>query len=288
MQGKHRDYEPFEMGENMEEDLGMFEAAMTATRVDLDFSPIASVLMILDGGILEATCRAIGSEVAKRLSATSREMTMPRSAQEIVRTCNESKMGLMVLPVPGGEDSGQLSCQSLGTLAASLLQTCETPILCVRGPLVESAIPSFFDKILTALMRDDHCSAGSIAWAFRLASPRTRIHILELADRSSLLEARRLLQGKDESASIEEATINRAVTSRLGGLIGAAQQHAHTKGVHTHVEFRLGNPVKETLSMADSFHAGLIIVSRPKDHTSTGFHFVQDVLLATRKCVLVV
>jgi hypothetical protein len=288
MQGKHRDYEPFEMGENMEEDLGMFEAACASGKVKLDFSPVSSVMTILDGSNQESTCRQLGVELAKRLATTNIELTSGNSLEELVRKCDGNNNGLILLPVPCGEDIGKLSCHSLGSAVDNILQTCQSPILCVRDPLSEAEIGRMFDQILVVLMREDHRSAHALAWAFRLASSRSRIRLLELADRSSLLDARRLLEGKDESGSIEEATIGRAVASRLGGLIGAAQQHASQKGLSAHVDFRLGNPVKETLSMAESLVSGLIIIARSDDHTETGFHFVQDVLLATRKCVLVV
>lgn len=288
MQSKHRDYEPFEMGENMEEDLGMFEAALGAGKVKLDFSPISSVLSIMDGSQQEPTCRQLAQLISERLGAKYVEQEAGTSREQLVRVCDALQSGLIVLPVPYGEDIGTLSGQSLGSIADSLLQTCTAPILCVRDPIDAPNSAQTFERILGVLMREDETSASALSWAFRLADPRGRIHLLELADRSSLLNARQLLQGKDESGTIEEATIGRAVTSRLGGLIGAAQHYALGKGLPLHVDFRLGNPVKETLAMAQHLDSGLIIVARSADHTASGFHFAQDLLLATRKCVLVV
>jgi hypothetical protein len=288
VQGKHRDYEPFEMGENMEADLGLFEAAVKPTKVQLDFAAIANIIVVLDGSNQEATCRQMGNEISGQLSSTRHTIEKEISADHILQLAHDQSSGLIVLPVPCGEDIGKLRSQSLGSITDTLLQTSEIPLFCVRDPLEPSHLAAVFEQILVTLSRQDHCSASALGWAFRLASPRTRINILELADRTSIQEAHRLLQGKGESSSIEEAAIGRAVTSRLGGLIGAAQNRAQSVGLPLHVDFRLGNPTKETLEMAETIKSELIIVARPEDHTAAGYHLAEDILLATGKCVLVI
>jgi hypothetical protein len=298
MTGTHRDYEPFEMAENMEEDLGLFEAAMRSRRIELDRTPLAQLLVVSDGGELSGAVRDFGRVLAGRLSATHTEFQAPgpgtASASDIPTYAEQVGAGLIVLPVPCGESLSELQSQSLGTTAELLLHGCPTPQLCIRGALppdtaeAGDAADAALQDLLVVLARDDAASVAALAWALRLAPDHARLTLLELADAESLATAEQLQHDREEEPSVREAIVGRAVASRLGSLIAVAQRRALAQGVILHTEFRLGQAVEEILAVAERLSAGLLIVARPEDRTSAGFHLVQDLLLATRRPVLVV
>lgn len=288
MTPSHRDYEPFEMAENMEEDLGLFEAATQARRLELDLGPVAKILRVTDGSNQDATALRLGHQLARHLSATVTESAAHGSSLEILAAAKSEEADLVIVPVPCGEDISNLQSQSLGSVTDGLLQSSPVPLLCVRDPLPDVAIPQVFNSILVAVARDDRPSEDAVAWALRLAGKSGRVVLLELADRGSLEEAQLLLQGRQEDRSVQDAVIGRAVASRLGSLIGAVQRHANRLSLSVQVEFRLGNPVREILAAAETLPHGIIILARAADHTSAGYHLAEDLLLATRRTVLVI
>jgi nucleotide-binding universal stress UspA family protein len=288
MTTSHRDYEPFELAENMEEDLGLFEAAALSRQMELDLGTVASILCVADGSHQDATVRQLGNQLAARLSAAVSEFAARGAADEIIAEAKNVDADIIVLPVPCGEDLARLQSRSLGSVADALLQSSHIPLLCVRDPLADAAVPLVFNSLLVPLSRADRPSMTAIAWALRLAGQKGSIVLLEWADQGALADAQSLMQGRQEGRSVQQAVIGRAVASRLGSLIGAVQRHAASQFLNVRVEFRAGNPVQETLALAESLGPALIIAARPADHVSAGYHFVEDLLLSTRRPVLIV
>jgi hypothetical protein len=58
-------FEPFENTTNFLEDMGMFEAAVQPTQVELSIPQLRSVLVVLDGSAQEPTAQQIGARIAK-------------------------------------------------------------------------------------------------------------------------------------------------------------------------------------------------------------------------------
>lgn len=284
MTHSHRDYEPFEMAENMEEDLGLFEAAVRSTHVDLDFSPCGKVVWIVDDSPIQSTVQIFATSMAKRLSVQGIHRA---AADSIVGSTTElQNAGLIVSPIPLGRDAQNAASTSLGAGADELLRSSPAPVLFVRQPMNSDAVEASVDTLLAVVWRHDPEAEQEIAWAFRLA--RSQIVLLELVDSVALQEATKLLQGRQEDPEVERAVVARAVDSQLGSIVAAAQKHSRDRGVSLHVEFRLGPPVQEILDVIRAFSCGMVILSRPKDHTLASFHLSGDLLLATDLPVLVI
>lgn len=284
----HRDYEPFEMAENMEEDLGLFEAATHGRLQELALPKAKSILRVIDRSNQDSTTKLVSDELQRRLECRVHEFSSTVGGSEILAEANQAAAELIVLPVPCGEDISSLQSQSLGSITDSLLQTSKLPLLCIRDPLDATAVAKLFDTMMIALAQPDRASFSAMSWAMKLMADRGKMLLLEWADRDSLAEAMQLVGDRKEDRSVEQAIVERAVTSRLGGLVGAAQRQGKKQHVNLRVECRAGNPVKETLKETEKWGDGLVVIARPEDHTSVGYHVAEDLLLATRRAVLIV
>lgn len=284
----HRDYEPFELAENMEEDLGMFEAATRGRTVTLDLTKPRSILRVIDASNQDPTTQLVARELESRLSVTVHEFQNTTRGSDILEAAKVKAADLIVLPVPCGEDITSLQSQSLGSVSDWLLQSSHIPLLCIRDPLDQASVSQLFESILLALAQADRASIAAASWALKLMGDRGNMVLLEWADSRSMAQAKELQGDRKEDRSVQEAIVGRAVASRLGSLIGAIQRQGKSQRLRLRAEFRTGNPVKETLLELEKIGQGLVVVARPDDHTSLGYHVAEDLLLATRRAVLIV
>jgi len=314
MSHSHRDYEPFELAENMEEDLGLFEAAVRSKPEKLHFGSVGRVMVLRDNSRLLSTVQGFASAIAQRIHSTVVEaesvgiLTALRSrvphfesaegqvvdqGQEILQG-----LGVIVAPLPLGknveiyessglgESKSVEEATSLGDVAEELLQKSPVPVLFITEPMTSGAVENAMDTVMLAISRADAQAVETVSWAFRLTA--NQIILLEWVDSQALDEAQKLLKGRQEDRAVEQAVVGRAVTSQLGSLVGTAQKHAKDFGVAFHVEIRFGNPRAEVLDAAKAYACGMLVLSRPSDHTSPGFHLVRDLLLVTELPVLVI
>ncbi len=262
----------------------MFEAAVRSSPVELHFGKVSHVLSLLDQSQRQSTVSNFAKLMAKRLDAQVSEVVVADRLPALVDGIKEC--GLIVSPVPLGATAEPTTAKSLGTGADELLQDSPIPMLFIRDPMSGEAIENAMDTVLVAISRKDAGALEAVSWAFRIA--QSQMVLLEWADGQSLEEAKRLLGGRQEERSVEQAVVGRAVASQLGPIVAAAQRHAKDHGIALHVEFRLGAPMAEILDIANSFACGLLILARPIDHTEPSFHLVGDLLLNTHLPVLVV
>lgn len=282
MSSSHRDYEPFEMAENMEEDLGMFEAATHARHVDLRQPSVESVLVVLDGSNQDATAGLLGQQIASRFSSRVEVRPGLAAADQIRLAAQETGAKLIVLPVPFGEDIDLLKSQSLGSVADSLLQESPAPLLCVREPLSEDAVGALLDHLLLPVTLDDTETERALSWACCLAGKAGRLLLLELPDRKAVEETREGVGATAEISSVQQAAVERAMSARLGALVSAAQRCSTENGFAVRAEFRAGTPLAEIQAMAASLGEPLIVLSRPANSRSPQFHRIVDLLMESR------
>lgn len=282
MSHTHRDYEPFEMAENMEEDLGMFEAAMRSGPVELDSTAVGKVLCLAGNSQLQSTVSELAQAVCRRVGT----QVVQGNTEEFLAgvPANLGDIGLIVAPSPLVMESP--GAKGLGQGVDALLMDSPVPILFVREAMTAGAIENALDTVMVAISRHDAGAEQALSWVFRLAA--NQVILLEWVDRHAIDEAKRLLGDREENQSVQQAMIGRAVSSELGSLVAVSQRHAKDKGIAVHVEFRMGNPLAETLDASHAFACGMIVLARSKDHTSAAYHLASDLLMATDTPVLVI
>jgi len=238
--GRHRDYEPFELAENMEEDLGLFEAATHAHRLNLEPVRVGTVLAATAGG---AECVAFAQAAALRLSADVVTDALSTTAASILASAARSNAGLVVVPAGIGSEilAGLVTGDGMHALPA---------IAVVSGQAATA-----LDAMLLPLFEDKPAARTGLAWACSLAASagsRGLVAAVELSTPATRQQARRLT---DDTANLEEvrqATVGRAVSARLGSLVAALQRHALSNGYAVDVSFRPGWPRREILSTLQS------------------------------------
>jgi len=255
----HRDYEPFELADNMEEDLGLFEAATHAPRVRLERPQVGSVLVVAPAGgsprAVEA-CRSLGHAVAARLGATVMEdMEETRSSEELRQAVDRTGAGLVVTAI-----------ELLGAVAATAVLAADTvPVLCLgrhrrRGRGRPAAPDETLEAIVLPLLADTPPARRATAWACHLAAAAGaagRLRAVELADPRARAAAR---SRAGAGAGLDDAVVGRVVSGRLGGIVAAVQREAAAHGFAAEVEFRGGAPATALRAVADGMPRPPLVV----------------------------
>ncbi len=242
--GWHRDFEPFELAENMEEDLGLFEAATHAQRLDTKPPEVHTVLAVTTAGDEPL---AFATVAAERLSAKLVEESGATTAEAIVAAAASVTASLVVVPATVGDDF----------LTGLIELTGEA-----GGPsvaIVADGAPAALDAMILPLFDDEPAARASLAWACALAKAagsQGLVSAVELSTPATRQEARDLLGEKSEPEELRDATVGRAVSGRLGSLVAALQRHSLAHGYAVEVGFRPGSPRREII-------AALAAVGRP-------------------------
>lgn len=280
------DFEPFELPANLQEDLGLFEAAARAQPVELSLPSVLSVLVAPDGSNQDDTARAMARSLGRRFSAAVHEEPGLESAQQILDVCRHRSADVIVVPVPFGQDMGELAGASLGSVFDMLLIGSPAPLLCVREPQSEAHVERLLSHTLVPLMMDDPSHQRLVEWGALLAGSGGDLELLELVE-SEAVAAARIVDRPAEPADVQAAAVGRALSAKFGGLIAATQRLATAEAFGVHAEFSPGRPIA-TLVDHCAKRGALAIASRSTDHTSTVYHRAADLVLASRLPVLLV
>jgi hypothetical protein len=239
--GWHRDYEPFELAENMEEDLGLFEAATHARRFDVQ-PPV--VHTVLAAAAADPVAAVFAEALARRLRATVVEDLAAGTAAAVMAAAARVTAGAVVVPAAAGPEL-------LGELLAGLEDGAGPAVAIVAG----EPEPTTLDALLLPLFSDEPAARRSVSWACTLAAAAGAnglVHAVELSTPATRREARELAGGRAGGEEVQEATVGRAVAGHLGGLVAALQRHGLAGGYPVEVGFRPGWPRREILAALDS------------------------------------
>jgi hypothetical protein len=232
----HRGYEPFELGENMDEDLGLFEAATHAPRVVIE-PPRVGVVLVAGGAARGATAASmeLARAVAERLGGA-----------RVVETQGATAAALVVDVQRDAADCIVTSTEVLAEeICADLLATAPVPVFCAgrdrrrrRGR--PAAAAGHLDTILLPLFADTPATRRGLAWAAGLATAAGRrgdVHVLT-------------------SPAARTA-------AAVGGLLAAIQRKATAEGFRVETMFHAGPPQREILgASAATRRPPLVILPR--------------------------
>lgn len=278
--------EPFESSENLDEDVGMFEAATHCPVVELPIPEIRTIVLALDGSNQDSTTRGYAEQVAARTGAKIETLTGPGKAAEILQAIERHHADLLVVDVPYGQDFDELGCDSLGSVVDVLLVKSKIPVLCVRAVQEEASIQAGLNSVIVPIAIADEQVARALGWAFGLSGKDGRIDIVAVADGDVLSEAGHYAKGLAKLPP-DASQLSRALLTEIGGVVAAAQKRGHDEGRTVHVETRVGKFVPLTLAELHG-RPHVIIWGITRDHSSPAFHRAVDLLLASTGPVLMV
>lgn len=238
--GSHRSYEPFELAENMEEDIGLFEAATHVRHFDIEPPVVRTVLVATAAGSMGLDFAA---GAARRLNAELVTDSVAATAESILAAAARTAAGLVVVPETIGADT------LAGLIAGTASGT--SPAVAV----VSHADASALDAMLLPLFGDEPASRLCLAWACTFAAAagsRGFVAAVELSTPATRQEARQLAGETPTPEDVRKATVGRAVSAHLGSLVAALQRHSLAHGYAVEVGFRPGWPRREILASLTS------------------------------------
>ncbi|MBM4068825.1 MAG: universal stress protein [Planctomycetes bacterium] len=279
--------DPFEDGDTLAEDLGMFEAAVHARPLALDKPVLAAVVLAPDGSNQDATARTWATAMAARAGCPVHEQRGAASASEILQACRKHQAGLLVVPVPFGQDIQELRDESLGSIIDMLLQESVCPLLCVRELMDEAAVQLALNDILLPIHGGDETCARAASWALHFLAEQGQLQLLAVADQDVLDEARELLGDAIAASASEPDALSRAMTQEVASVVGAVQRRGNEAGLTVSVDVKVGRFVSVVLDEANQ-RPHLLVTGASKDRTSPTFHRATDLILGAKYPVLVV
>lgn len=272
---------------NVDENVGMFEAAVHAKPTNLPEFRLQSIAAVLDGSNQDATVRAFASAIAKPRSAKVAETASAKSAAEIVQFARDHNADLLVLPVPFGLDISVLKDESLGSVVDMVLLESPCPVYCVRQIMDEPTATATLSEVVLPIGTHAAPFAESMSWAFGLLRSGGQLSIWAVVDQDSIDDARKLLDDETSPDLWTPETLSRALTDEIGGLIASAQRRASESNVSVRVEVVCGRPAEIVVPAANR-QPSLIVVASERSHSSPSFHLATDMLLGATGPVLVV
>ncbi len=279
--------EPFESAANLDEDVGLFEAATHSAVVVLPEPALRTIVAALDGSNQDATSRTYAELLAARTGANVVELAGPTSAAEILAATESHRADLLIVDVPYGQDYGELGGDSLGSVVDLLLLKSPVPVLCVRAVQDREGVQAALDSVIVPVAVADDEVTRALGWAFRVTPEGGRIDLVAVADRDVLSEASHLIADTPDLRTLEPSRLSRALLSEIGGVVAATQKRGAAEGRTVHVETRVGKFVPLTLAELHG-RPHVIIWGLTRDHASPAFHRAVDLLLASTGPVLMV
>lgn len=278
--------DPFHNEADLQEDVGMFEAAVHAQPTELPVKEVRNVLLALDGSNQDATCRLLADTLASG-GAQLHEVVPTGGAPEILESIRKHQADLVVLPTPFGRDFQALREESLGSVIDLLLIEAPCPVLCARTDLDAAGVQAALRDILIPVHVPVAEAISAVSWAAGLLRSGGNLGLLAVIDREALEEARRLLGSTAAAKALSNEALMRAVTDEMGGLTAAVQKLGTERGLGVQVMVKEG-PAAETIVAEANRQARLLIVPAVRRHTAPAFHRAVDMILGSRGPVMFV
>lgn len=278
--------DPFLNPGDFQEDMGMFEAATHAPTVALADVDLKTVLFTPDRSNQDPTGRALARLLAETVGANFIEAPDLKTNQDLIAAHGQHPTNLLVLPVPFGRDIAELGEASLGDVVDRLLGT-DLPILAIRQPLAESALPGLLNNVVVPLSPDNPRNDRALAWACRILGRSGTLTVVEVADASLRAEADMHRSPAEPVQQTATERINRVLSRFFAGSVGAIQRKAADRGFQIQVITAGGRFVDSTL-MQVKVSPGLVIVPGSLHRQSNPYHNEADLILSSQYPVLVV
>lgn len=278
--------DPFHNEADLQEDVGMFEAAVHAQPTELPVKEVRNVLLALDGSNQDATCRLLAESMGAG-GVLVHEVVPTGGAPEILESIRKHQADLVFLPAPFGRDFQALREESLGSVIDMLLLEAPCPLVCARADLDAVGVRAALRDILVPVHVPVSEALSAVGWATSLLRHTGNLELLAVIDRGALEEARRLLVSTAAAKALSTEALMRAVTDEMGGLTAAVQKLGLERGLNVQVEVKEG-PAAETIVAEANRRARLLIVPAVRRHAAPAFHRAVDMILGSRGPVMFV
>jgi hypothetical protein len=273
--------------------MSRFEAAATATQLDVPRIEVRRALLALDGSNQDHAVLNLSRALMNRLgrpvlltyaydqptadpekdrylaeqaaalagggieTAHARDTSGGRAFQQILKLAETHACGLLVLPSPYLEDFQGLGLASVGTTTDVLLHQQATPLLIVRKPA--ESVRDRLENVVLPLNLVSPQSADAVAWALKLVPEGGMVHLLAVVDEEMLDAVRHLLAQSFEAKDIDDATLGGLGRSDMAGFVATMQSRAAEATIDCRVSVRQGSFIPTIAEFANAEPCLLII-----------------------------
>ncbi len=301
--------------------MSRFEAAVTATQLDVPQLDVRRVLLALDGSNQDRAVLNLSRAVITRLgcpvlltyayeqpiidaekdrylaeqaaalasggieTAHARIESGGRAFQQILTLAKARACGLLVLSSPYLEDFQDLGRASVGTTTDVLLHQRAAPMLIVRKPA--ESVRDRLENIVLPLNLVSAQSVDAVAWALKLVPEGGMIHLLAVVDEEMLDAVRHLLGQSFQARDIDDATLAGLGRSDMAGFVAAMQSRAAEANIDCRVSVRQGPAVPTTAEFANA-EPCLLIIGCGSDCASRDYQWTLALIRESINPVLVV
>lgn len=200
--------------------------------------------------------------------------------ERILRTVDEAKADLLVLPAPYFRDIETLGEDSVGTTLDVVLTRSPIPVLVVRDPQVDAE--EVLERVRLAIFDADSSSHRAAEWALALVA-QGRLAVLALVE-EELVER---IEGALGPEAISEEEIAERLARGFVPLVSAVVRWCAERGMECDVTYETEDLVRGILEGTDDKPALLVLRGYvPEDRPAE--KVARDVILRSRMPVLVV
>ena len=275
----------------VQENLGLFEAALRARPTELlDIAPNRLVLA-LDGSDQDATGRALAAHLCERLGCeTVSRSAPPEDADAATRASvilgDATDADLVILPVPFGEDLDTLRRESLSSTIDILLRESRQPVLAVRQPVEDAAATMRHPVVVIDWHPELQVKAAS--WGCFLAGSDGVVDMVAGVGPGTMDEMTALVAGQEDDITLLRSLIERAELRITGGIVAAIQKRAAEVGFDSSFEILHGERRGKSAAERAAERGGLVVCSYRSGEQSASLHRLHDVILESSSPVLAV
>lgn len=273
--------------------MSRFEAAATATPLDVPQLEVRRVLLALDGSNQDQAILNLSRALIDRLgcpvlltyayeqasadaqkdrylaeqaaalaaggieTAHARAQSGSRAFRQILELAEAHGCDLLVLPSPYLEDFQDLGRASVGTTTDILLHQRATPLLIVRKPAEN--VRNRLENVVLPLNLMSAQSAEAVAWALKLVPEDGTIHLLAVVDEEVMDAVRHLLGQSFQVGDVDDTTLAGLGRPDMAGFVAVVQSRAAEAGIDCRVTVRQGSLVPTIAEFANAEPCLLVI-----------------------------
>ncbi|MFT7618467.1 MAG: hypothetical protein ACI97A_002110 [Planctomycetota bacterium] len=275
--------------QDVDDSMGLFEAAFQARHVDLKIPTISSILMLHDDSDQTDTVTRLAGIAAKKFGAEITEIASPALGMDAAEKVNyilKEAVGadLIVMPAPFGEDIGSLKTESLSSVVDLILAESQVPILIARNAI--ESVENVLENPVILLDWHERFQGIAASYGCLFAGATGEVELISTIDPATMSEMEALLGNDEDDMATFKRLIGRAETRLSGGIVAAVQKLGTTQGFDSRFEVQKGRESSKECADRTVEKDGFSVCSYLARIQSPSLNRIRDLILNSSQPVL--